>query len=194
MRVERMMQAGLLTTVFVASCSAGDPSAQQSPSFSSPTVLSTQSTVTSVVTVTSPTSSTTTPTSTTSTVSKSAIDSVEVEVVGIFCMNKVGNDLYQLEPDSSCSRGANFELQWTSSGAKGDVRSDDCQVVIDVSGPNDLNQRVRSGACSGQSPDSDAIHIQHVPGIYTINASITSSDGGAPLTASRTINILAHGS
>jgi hypothetical protein len=110
-------------------------------------------------------------------------------------MDKVGADLYQLQPDSSCSRGANFELEWHARGENGDVDSEDCAVVIDITGPNGLNERRRSGDCTGGARGYDnAVYIKHTPGDYTINVSITPPDGGAPVTAIKTINVLAHGS
>jgi hypothetical protein len=109
-------------------------------------------------------------------------------------MDKVGADLYQLEPDSSCERGANFELEWVAHGEDGDVDSEDCAVVIDITGPNGLDERRRSGDCTGGARGYDAaIYIKHVPGAYTLNISITPPDGGAPVSATKTVTVLAHG-
>ncbi|MCP9273993.1 hypothetical protein [Mycolicibacterium arenosum] len=127
--------------------------------------------------------------------SETAIRSVEIEPVGLFCMDEVGADLYQLEPENNCSRGANFELEWDARGENGDVDSDECAVVIDVTGPNGLDERRRSGDCTGGARGYDnAIYIKHVAGAYTINISVTPPDGGAPVTATKTINIIPFGS
>ncbi len=106
-------------------------------------------------------------------------------------MDKIGPDSYQLQPDSSCSRGANFELEWHARGENGDVKSDDCTVVIDVTGPGGLNERRRSSNCTGGARGYDnAVYIKHVAGDYVVAISITPPEGGAPVTATKTITIL----
>lgn len=196
MRFTRIALTGIAVAATVVGCSSEGKSATEpsSSSFStsSPTTSSTTTTRTSITTTSKTTTTTTT---TTTSVSETAIRSVEIEPVGLFCMNEVGADLYQLEPERNCSRGANFELEWRSRGENGDVDSDKCSVVIDITGPNGLDERRRSGDCSGGARGYDnAIYTKHVPGAYTINISVTPPDAGAPVTATKTINILPFGS
>ena len=196
----RIALTGIAVAATVVGCSGGGQTATQSSSSSSasPSTTSATTTAARTTTTTTPTTTattTTTTTTTTTSVSETAIRSVEIEPVGLFCMDKVGADQYQLEPESNCSRGANFELEWDSRGENGDVDSEECAVVIDITGPNGLDERRRSGDCSGGARGYDnAVYIKHVPGAYTINISVTPPDGGAPVTATKTINILPFGS
>ncbi|MGX9670202.1 hypothetical protein [Mycobacterium sp. HM-7] len=191
MKFVQLALGSVTVALAVAGCTGGNQSTPSGPSASSSTTTTTTTTTTTVTTTTTTPPSTTTTTTTTTSASKTAISSVTVGAVGTFCMDKVGPDSYQLEPDSSCSRGANFELEWHARGENGDVKSDDCTVVIDVTGPNGLNERRRSSNCTGGSRGYDnAVYIKHVAGDYVVAISITPPDGGAPVTATKTITIL----
>jgi hypothetical protein len=171
----------------VAACaSRGEPSAKTTTTMTQqPSSSQSRSTAT---TTTTP-STTTTSTTTTSVISTTAIRSIVVEADHPYCIDSVGEDLYQI--GEYCSKGGSFNVRWTSRGEDGDVKSSNCAVIVDVTGAGDLNERRHSGDCTGY--DSDDINLNGVPGAYTLAISITPADGGVPMTATKTINVIAYG-
>ena len=153
-------------------------------------------TVTATVTATQTASSTTavstgaaaysSATSAEASVDVEAIRSVKLE---FYSGDKVGDKMIQLNRRG----GTSFPgVSWTSRSEDGDLESDDCAVVIDVTGPGDVDERYRSDECSGGRTFSQMPSIT-VPGDYRITVSVTPPGGGQPIVATETIKVIGVG-
>jgi hypothetical protein len=105
-------------------------------------------------------------------------------------VTEVGPDLYELPTVPSSINPPQVTFDWIAHGDGDDVTSSGCTVVADITGPGGYNETRRSGDCSG-SPNS-TLDIM-VPGTYTISVAVTSPDGGAPVTATKTFEIIPMG-
>ena len=102
----------------------------------------------------------------------------------------VGPDLYQLPTYPSSINPPQVTFDWTSHGENGDVTSHQCTAVADVTGPGGYNERRRDSDCTGSADQRLDIMV---PGTYTISLSITPPDGGSPLTATKTFQVISKG-
>jgi hypothetical protein len=81
-------------------------------------------------------------------------------------------------------------FDWTAHGSGDDVTSSGCTVIATITGPAGYDETRRSGSCSGSPASTLDIMI---PGTYTISLGVTSPDGGAPVTATKTFEVIPKG-
>ncbi|MFE0749246.1 hypothetical protein [Gordonia sp. NPDC058843] len=153
-------------------------------------------TVTSTVTATQTTSTSTAPSPSGAAYSSASSVEASVDVEAIrsvkleyFSGDKVGDKLFQLNRRG----GTSFPgVSWTSRSEDGDLESDECAVVIDVTGPGDVDERYRSDECSGGRNSIQMPSIT-VPGDYRVTVSVTPPGGGQPIVATETIKVIGVG-
>lgn len=161
--------------------------AEQPQAAPSTTAVTTTTTVTTKPSTSVPTSSQRT-TTTASSVSLTAIRSIDVETYFPYGLDKVGPELWEMDPTSSSDNYLSF--RWRSKGENGDVESDECTVVADITGPAGFDERRRSGQCTGSVDGKLTINT---PGVYTISIAITPPDAQAPVTATHTFEVINEG-
>lgn len=117
------------------------------------------------------------------------VESIRSVKLEYYSGDKVGDRLFQLNRRG----GTSFPgVSWTSRSEDGDLESDDCAVVIDVTGPGNVDERYRSDECSGGRASSQMPSIT-VPGDYRISVSVTPPGGGSPIVATETIKVIGVG-
>lgn len=164
--------SGAALSLVVTGCSKDAPSAPATvtvtASESTSTVATTSaSTVTSAASsassaASSASSGTSSATTSASGVANSSIRQLEVTFDGY---RKVGDKLFQMNHSSVIG-----SVKWRSKGEDGDLRSSECTVVVDITGPGGYDERRRSGACTGST---DTLPSMKVAGEYSAKVSVT---------------------
>lgn len=185
-------------TASLASCSNSDTPIAQETSIATTIAVNT-TTTTTTTTTTKPTSRTsasslraTTSAVTSSTTAAYSTNTVRSVVIttdsAIGSGKNVGPDLYQLSGGGE----ANIDIAWASRGENGNVQSNECSVVLNVTGPGGLDERRRSNRCS------DRLNWDYVkvgtPGTFTINIALTPPPGsGAVMNVTKTFDVIGYG-
>jgi hypothetical protein len=153
-----------------------------------PTVTVTK-TQTSVSTVTVSASTTASTTTSTSSGPSTAIASIAISEEMPCCVGKrVGPHQYQ---ETLKDTGIDLYINWKAKGDNGDVNSDGCTVVLEVTGPQGFDERRRSGACTGSTDSSESLSPK-ATGTYTTNISITPPDSSTPVTGTQTFDVIGY--
>lgn len=177
---------GMVGVVVVSGCgSIGEPV--------SSTDAVTQ-TLTETVTASSTASSTTAGATTTAGTTTSPTDEPEIDynairsvVVTVAENNNVGERLIQ------ANRRGYAEIptvRWTSRSENGDLRTYDCGVIVDVTGPGGADERQRSNHCTGVAnmwPRISAL------GTYNVKVELTPPGGGDPFVTETTFELIGYG-
>ncbi|WP_194860252.1 hypothetical protein [Dietzia sp. SYD-A1] len=102
--------------------------------------------------------------------------------------NAVGQRMFQVNRHSGST--ALPSVNWESKGEDGDLRGYDCGVIVDISGPGGIDERMRSSECSGSVSNlTEASAL----GTYNVRVEVSPPNGDDAVVAETDFELIGYG-